>query len=88
MLALTLALAMAACGDGTTVPPVDGATAPDAGSDGAPVDCHAELADRTNDGNAEPTGRIFAGQRLAICHAGVELGQIQGQLFGIATQHG
>lgn len=64
---LALALALAACGDGTTVPPVDGATAPDAGSDGAPVDCHAELADRTNDGSAEPTGRIFAGQRLAIC---------------------
>lgn len=58
---------IAGCGgdDGQAV--VDGATAPDAGSDGAPVDCHPEADDNRNGTAPEPTGAVFAGQRIAVC---------------------
>lgn len=63
-----LALALAAgCGGDDNLAVLDGATAPDAGSDGAPPDCHAEVDDNRNGSSAEPTGAVFGGQRIAVC---------------------
>jgi hypothetical protein len=67
--ALVLAPALAAgCGGGdddATV--VDGATPLDSSSDGAPPDCHPESDDSRNGTASEPTGAVFAGQRIAVC---------------------
>ncbi len=57
----------AGCGDDSGPAPLDGATAPDAGGDGAPVDCHPEADDSRNGNSAEPTGATFAGARIAVC---------------------
>ncbi|HUQ01138.1 MAG TPA: hypothetical protein VM261_01525 [Kofleriaceae bacterium] len=46
---------------------VDGATPLDSGSDGAPADCHPESDDSRNGTTSEPTGAVFAGQRIAVC---------------------
>jgi hypothetical protein len=58
---------LAGCGDDGGMSLVDGQTAPDAGSDGAPADCHAEMDDARNGTTSEATGAVFAGQRIAVC---------------------
>ncbi|MBZ0238790.1 MAG: hypothetical protein K8M05_41150 [Deltaproteobacteria bacterium] len=58
---------VAGCGGDDSQVLVDGATAPDAGSDGAPADCHPEADDSRNGSTSEPTGAVFAGQRIAVC---------------------
>jgi hypothetical protein len=80
---LALLFALAACGDGGVTPLVDGAPAPDAGGgDGGPADCLAEADDARNDSTAEPTGAIFAGQRIAVCGM-IDSGHASGDLIDL-----
>lgn len=73
---------VAGCGDDGTTTVVDGQTAPDAGSDGAPADCHPEADDSRNGTTAEPTGAVFGGQRIAVC-GNVDVDAPQGDLVDL-----
>src|SRR5688500_1719676 len=78
-----LALALTAgCGGDDNLAVVDGATAPDAGSDGAPADCHAEADDSRNGTSSEPTGAVFGGQRIAVC-GNIDVDQPSGDLVDL-----
>lgn len=78
---LALALTVG-CGGDDNPAVVDGATAPDAGSDGAPADCHAEADDNRNGTSSEPTGAVFGGQRIAVC-GNVDVDQPSGDLVDL-----